>query len=544
MAKIERYEGATKLSTEGQGVRANPQGVGLVARQLQDTAQQIAGVNQRFQQLNNLEDLNKNLSGSAEELNQIELEALQDGALHKNLPSYEKRVAQVREKYGKSISDPETRLRFQQSLDSDVRALSTKLSIHGRKTSIAAYQGSAFEREQGLIKKYITAQEGKVGEIDRLNAVNELNALYDDGVKIGAYTPEEAAKAKENFSQKIGVQRAMHDMESGALPHSIIAQKLATNDYGIKDPKVLLELEQRNASIQTKREKAAQLDLQIRQSANAAKFVEDYTNGAFNIEEVFEAKETGNLNPETAVVLDKLYASFEALDAKDDAEEYSKLRSEYFSLVGKKESKKKASDASFEDLVMFQNHLIDAHARGAISKEKFGRWQNTIKKAYEDKLNGRFDEVNRVRKSGFDWFGLQVERQIKDKFEQEEAKLYLHDQLMKRLDEEEVDNSRVDAKRMSEITQEIFKDFVRIKHAGMMGAKEVTNGIANKKKGVQIVYEGEAQAKADRSINTPQKTTPDYKVGDTIDVGGKKFKVAKLSADGNHDLEPVNDKAE
>ena len=523
MAKISRYESSKSLSTEGQGVQVNPSAAGAAGREITAAGQALQTIGQKFQKLNAQSEVNDATSRSMTELNQLELDAQKDQNLHRNVPAYQKRADEIRKKYSDQISDPATRMEFEGQLSNQTLTTMTKLTIDGRKQGLAHYRGSVFNYGEMLRKRYMTGDESKMGDAQRMIALGSLREAYQKGVQTGAYTPEEAAKEVEQFEKQAKIGRAMYDMEKGVLSHTIIADKLAKNTYEIDDPKVLLELQQRNKSIQESRDEQQELDLLIRQSATASNFVKAESKGEFDIDQVFEAKRNGDLTDRQAKVLDQLYISKDKHNAQDDAVEYSKVFKKYREITGKKHSKKKAAKAMFEDLAALRNDIIEAHANGALTKEKYAIWNDTIDKAYDDKLSGKFDEMNRIKNSGFDWFGLRVDRLIKDKTDQAEAKMFLSDALMQALSE---DDEPLTPQRVSELSQGIFQGFLRQEYPGLVGAKEVTNSIASKENGVKIIYEADSEAKGDRSVKEPV-------VKDVVMVGqdGRTFKIPQEQAE-------------
>lgn len=373
-------------------------------------------------------------------------------------------------------------------------------------------------------KDFIGTDNPKLQEM----AILRRDRKIDQMAEAGFITREEQAKLKTELPTKWNEGYAQN--EAYTNPQKFL-DKEAKGYYKGVDPKKIETLRASAQNIMDRNNREAERAQKALQNQTEGEFGQRIVAGQLPIDEINNAEVLKKISPEYANILRKYLESPKAVVAQDKAETYSNLLQEYVSLANKGQTKIVEND--FGKLALFRQHVIEAGAAGAITKPKMEKWLNTINPKFQKGLDEAYRNSALVKKSAFSFLGNWTDSHLISKDERDQAKMDLVDALMTRINEEE-NAGPIKPQRAAELAQEVLGEYVRSNYPELMGAKEMTNAVANKKDGVNPVYPGDTTVKADKLVG--QKKT-EYKVGDVITVGDKKYQVKKLSPDGNHELE-------
>lgn len=207
----------------------------------------------------------------------------------------------------------------------------------------------------------------------------------------------------------------------------------------------------------------------------------------------------GGITKETADVLKSLIK----VQNEGDDTKFSQRMTEYNAIFkgdGDMASK-------FNQLAKFQHALSQDVVDGSITKDTANAFMNKVNADFKDGINTNFNEANRVKQSGFDFFGAFADKMIKDKGDQVQAKNYMMGQLMKQINaQEQSTGQKVSQEEINTMSKGILKDYLTQKHPGVMGAKDVTNALITQTGGPNMLHQLPTNIQGAQKVKTPDET--------------------------------------
>lgn len=182
----------------------------------------------------------------------------------------------------------------------------------------------------------------------------------------------------------------------------------------------------------------------------------------------------------------------------------------------------------FGDLAKFQSSLAKDVIAGTITKDTMNSFMNKINNDFKNGINTNFNEANKIKQSGFDFFGAFSDKMIKGKDEQAKAKNYLNKQLMVQINQAEQNGQTVTQDDINTMSHGILKDYLRQANPQVMGAKDVTNSMITRNGGPQPLHQIPTSIPGSQKAAAPKPAmvmmqTPE---GDMVPVHPGKMKEA------------------
>ncbi len=170
--------------------------------------------------------------------------------------------------------------------------------------------------------------------------------------------------------------------------------------------------------------------------------------------------------------------------------------------------------SKFNKLATFQASLANDVSEGTITKDTASAFMTKINNDFKDGINTNFNNANRVKKSGFDFFGVFADRMIKGKDEQTAAKNYMQSELMKKINDAESTGSKVSQDEINTMSKDILNDYLRQNNPSVMGAKEVTNNLITQTGGTKPLHQIPTSIPGAQKVRAPEQpliimTAPD-----------------------------------
>lgn len=181
----------------------------------------------------------------------------------------------------------------------------------------------------------------------------------------------------------------------------------------------------------------------------------------------------------------------------------------------------------FNKVAKLQADALHDTVGGEMTKEALGSFNQHISTLFKDGLNTNFDQANRVKGSGFDFFGMFADKMIKGKQNQADAKNYMTGQLLKQINAQEQNGQKVTQDDINTMTKGILKDYVTQKNPQLLGAKDATNALITSE-GPNMLHQVPTNIPGAQKVKTPDEslitlTAPD---GQKVKVHPSKLKEA------------------
>jgi len=514
--KIRRYESQTKLSSDPNAAIADPGAASVHGRAIADIGGALSTVAEGMMKAQEFQERTSALNKVKAGLNDVLFRASQDPD-PKNTKKYMQEVMGLRNLGTEGISLRTARQNFESEYQTEANGALLKLRQMEREKTVNLGMGALLEALDQDKNAYIAS--GSPIEQSQILARSEYN--IDNAAAVGFITPQKAFEMKKAIKTEIGMDKATSDLNAARTAEEVEAVKTALLEGAYEQNGVTMDPEKKRGILSNadsfieKKRREAVIDQKVLQDKTEAEFAIKISNNQGSLPELQEALRAGRISLGYFETAKKAILSPEISEA-DKVKEYEKLLNEYNSLLNDRGS----VDANFGRVAKFRQHLLEAQGRGAVLPSKATEWHKTISKTFELGLRGEFNKVNEVKKAGFNFLWMSTNRLIKDKDEQVEARAFLAEELMKRINAEEDMGKNLSPIEISDISRKILKDYIRVRYPSTLGREDVPHAVASRAGGVTQVFEGDTKIKADRSITAPkeQKVTMTDKTGKVYQI--------------------------
>lgn len=368
MPKIPTYQSRLGLTTQPPGVARRVEPDEVTMRALQSVGESVFQLGQRIAKADAERQYLEGAIRADEQFRQIEYEATNDNELDGFTEKYENKLSTTRDTVLNGIRSPVAREKLELILRRDaldyeyrIKNLHTKKLVDRSKAALD--DNIEIERRNYFLASSPSEKEKVMGKMASM-----LNASAENGI----ITFEKARDRFSDIKKNITKDQVEYDMRLDPVK---ALERLKTDVYGLKkeNPTLWAELKEDAEGRVKKLMKEKSLENMLAQDQTEQGFVQKAIAGELTEEEIDEAEvraEAGmpnGVSKDFASAMRRLLKSQKAVDPTISVEKYATLAEEFMAL---NIDQKGNTDSTIKDLAKFRKHVVDAMAKGEITREE------------------------------------------------------------------------------------------------------------------------------------------------------------------------------
>lgn len=431
---------------------------------------------------------------------------------------------------GESISLPYAKNEF--SAKATSQAELDKFEVDGfyRKRVVDQGKANAAVFLDAQKKDYISSNNMAMKE----RAILRRDMKIDQMVESGFISREGAVELKQKMAKEWPEAQAQND--AYADPNGFLERE-AQGYYKGVDAKTLESLRNASDRIIQKQFKEQKIALAATQNKTEQEFGLRAISGQLPISEINDAEVLKKITPKYANILREYQKSEKTLTVKTDIQLYNDVTDELFSLGVEKDSPD--AEATFEKIASFRAKVTQGMIDGRLTKEDGKSFLNQTADAYYSGIEAKLDESKIAKKSAWDFFGGWANDHA-GKNERAQAKYYMAQQLISSINNEEALGKKVTPERVSELSREILKRYIRSSRPATNATEELPHGLADKQAGFEPIYSGDSKIKGQRSVTPIKQEYTDEDLQFTAEQMGMTIEEVKEKIEGKSAKKPTS----
>ena len=422
MPRIPQYLQTQTITPQSPSVKINPEALAGTGKTIAGGGDVLAQVEKKFENLRNLHEYTAASTEANERLTDLEARAGQDPDIWNLDNKYSQEAQVIRDETLGKITNEETRLKFQSSVDDAVTSKVFNIKRIAREKQIDQTKATMLGSIESLKGQYYNS----ANPLERLQLKNQLSEMIDNHVEMGVIDRAAGFQLKE---------KELQDMTAGQVENDIqINPELALkniNDGLYKDlphgeKKRLLEYAESQV---TKKKTIDEKALKDFQRANESKMLVQMWDQGLNLTTIKDAIIAGDVSNDFGEKMYKAITSDKTVAPELKASTFNRLQDAYSDLMVLKENNKESSDASIGKFAKFRADVLEAWGNGEVSDTDGKKFIENVANVWDDKLNETVNQLN--PSNGFNAIKFWVDGYSEQ--DKEEVKARLNRELMKRV---------------------------------------------------------------------------------------------------------------
>lgn len=505
MPRIPRVESRAEITPRAPAVKqpvAAARRVGLGIIEAGKTLENIGAMYQRARDLNQYTNAKTDIATRTLEVenNAANTEINNTEDFNNVIKTSKEGLQKIKDDILPTISNPETRIKMGGSLD--LSSLSTLNSIKrdGRRRWVDAMEANRKRNIEAFTNIYVETED----PIKKQTALNDIRESYTNHIKTGVINKTKGLKELKETLVALPVLDAENMIEKNPVEARRMLAKDEFGDVG-KEKEKLFKLA--DTTIERNKKKAKDVfnfkKDQTMQEAAEMIAKEEITS-------ISQIDKLPRVSEEFKKAAKRLVLSKEKIDAKTIAVVNERLARQYDNLKLDEDGN---TEEGFEKLERYRINVMNAHDKGAVSKEKMLSKLKEVHGAYTEDL-GEIVGVKFKQKRGIRSFwnsllkstylipispvavpfvGAKISKMIAERIvgkklpeeAQAEAMDFLDDELTKVFDKGEIPEGKVD-----EVAVGIFEKYIKTQHPEILGLPEMPSGIISQEEPLEILKKG------------------------------------------------------